>query len=51
MSTPSLAPKLTDDVTVYLVLNDFGLPTGRFLCEGGACHKHLKSILKTISFA
>src|SRR5215471_965579 len=24
MSTPPLAPKLTDDVTVYLVLNDFG---------------------------
>ena len=31
MSTPSLAPKLTDDVTVYLVLNDFGLPTGFFV--------------------
>ena len=27
------------------------IPTSRFLCEGGACHKHLKSILKTISFA
>ena len=24
MSTPPLAPKLTDDVTVYLVFNDFG---------------------------
>ena len=24
MSSPPLAPKLTDDVTVYLVLNDFG---------------------------
>jgi hypothetical protein len=31
MSTPSLAPKLTDDVTVYLVLNDFGL--GRAYAE------------------
>jgi hypothetical protein len=33
MSTPSLAPKLTDDVTVYLVLNDFDLPTGLFCAK------------------
>ena len=32
MSTPPLAPKLTDDLTVYLVLNDFG-PLGRAYVE------------------
>ena len=32
MSTPLLAPKLTDDATVFLVLNDFG-PLGRAYVE------------------
>jgi hypothetical protein len=32
MSSPSLAPKLNDDATVYIVLSDFG-PLGRAYVE------------------
>jgi hypothetical protein len=31
--TPPLAPKLTDDVTVHIVLNDFGEKHGRAFLE------------------
>ena len=31
--TPPLAPKLTDDVTVHIVLNDFGEKLGRAFLE------------------
>ena len=32
-STPPLAPKLTDDVSVHIVLNDFGEKLGRAFLE------------------
>ena len=48
MSTPPLAPKLTDDVTVYLVLNDFG-PLGRAYSETDEANATEKDIVSKIS--
>ena len=31
--TPPLAPKLTDNVTIHIVLNDFGEKLGRAFLE------------------
>lgn len=33
--TPPLAPKLTDDVAIHIVLNDFGEKNGRAFLETG----------------
>src|SRR5262245_17870353 len=48
MSTPPLAPKLTDDVTVYLVLNDFG-PLGRAYVETDEANATEGDIVSKIS--
>jgi hypothetical protein len=48
MSTPSLAPKLTDDVTVYLVLNDFG-PLGRAYVETDEANATERDVVSNIS--
>jgi hypothetical protein len=48
MSTPPLAPKLTDDVTVYLVLNDFG-PLGRAYVETDEANATERDIVSKIS--
>ena len=48
MSTPPLAPKLTDDVTVYLVLNDFG-PLGRAYVETDEANATERDVVSNIS--
>src|SRR5215475_4029049 len=48
MSTPSLAPKLTDDVTVYLVLNDFGA-LGRAYVETDEANASERDVISNIS--
>ena len=48
MSTPPLAPKLTDDVTVYLVLNDFG-PLGRAYVETDEADANERDVINHIS--
>jgi len=48
MSTPPLAPKLTDDVTVYLVLNDFG-PLGRAYVETDEAKASERDVISDIS--
>jgi hypothetical protein len=48
MSTPPLAPKLTDDVTVYLVLNDFG-PLGRAYVETDEANATVRDVISNIS--
>ena len=48
MSTPSLAPKLADDVTVYLVLNDFG-PVGRAYVETDEANASEREVISNIS--
>ena len=48
MSTPPLAPKLTDDVTVYLVLNDFG-PLGRAYVETDEADANEMDVVSNIS--
>jgi hypothetical protein len=48
MSTPPLAPKLTDDVTVYLVLNDFG-PLGRAYVETDEADANQREVVSNIS--
>jgi hypothetical protein len=48
MSTPPLAPKLTDDVTVYLVLNDFG-PLGRAFVETDEANATERDVVTNIS--
>jgi hypothetical protein len=48
MSTPPLAPKLTDDVTVYLVLNDFG-PLGRAYVETDEANATEGDVVSNIS--
>jgi len=48
MSTPPLVPKLTDDVTVYLVLNDFG-PLGRAYVETDEANATERDVVTNIS--
>jgi hypothetical protein len=48
LSTPPLAPKLTDDVTVYLVLNDFG-PLGRAYVETDEANATERDVVSNIS--
>ena len=48
MSTPPLAPKQTDDVTVYLVLNDFG-PLGRAYVETDEADANERDVINHIS--
>jgi len=47
MSTPPLAPKLIDDVTVYLVLNDFG-PLGRAYVETEEANASERDVVSNI---
>ena len=47
MSTPPLAPKLTDDVTVYLVLNDFGA-LGRAYVETDEANASERDVISNI---
>jgi len=47
MGTPPLAPKLTDDVTVYLVLNDFG-PLGRAYVETDEADANERDVVSNI---
>jgi len=47
MSTPPLAPKLTDDVTVYLVLNDFGA-LGRAYVETDEANASERDVIRNI---
>ena len=47
MSTPPLAPKLTDDVTVYLVLNDFGA-LGRAYVETDEANAGERDVISNI---
>jgi len=47
MSTPPLAPKLTDDVTVYLVLNDFGA-LGRAYVETDDANASERDVISNI---
>ena len=48
MSTPPLAPKLTDDVTVYLVLYDFGA-LGRAYVETDEANASETDVISNIS--
>ena len=48
MSTPPLAPKLADDVTVYLVLNDFG-PLGCAYVETDEANATERDVVGNIS--
>ena len=47
MSSPPLAPKLTDDVTVYLVLNDFGA-LGRAYVETDEANASERDVISNI---
>ena len=47
MSTPPLAPKLTEDVTVYLVLNDFGA-LGRAYVETDEANASERDVISNI---
>ena len=47
MDTPPLAPKPTDDVTVYLVLNDFG-PLGRAYVETDDADANERDVVSNI---
>ena len=47
MSSPPLAPKLTDDVTVYLVLNDFGA-LGRAYVETDDANASERDVISNI---
>jgi hypothetical protein len=48
MSTPPLAPKLTDDLTVYLVVNDFG-SLGRAYVETDEANATERDVVSNIS--
>jgi hypothetical protein len=48
MSAPPLAPKLTDDVAVYIVLNDFG-PLGRAYVETDEANATESNVVSNIS--
>src|SRR6516164_2457888 len=48
MRTATLVPKLTDDVTVYLVLNDFG-PLGRAYVETDEAGASERDVIRNIS--
>jgi len=48
MRTATLVPKLTDGVTVYLVLNDFG-PLGRSYVETDEAKANERDVISDIS--